>query len=1634
MVISAGSTPHLRASWVHGHAVRIYPLAPMSPARILSCRLLPLFPLVFAPSLYGQGVSLGGSGYYTQNFDTLPATTGTFWVNDSTLPGWSAQTDVTPNPLPIGIYNGGAAAASGFLSMGLAADPDRAIGFRPTTTNFGMTLLGLTVRNTATNAITIGHVEFNGELWRTQDTANNIDGYQVFYQIGDFAPANLGPFTVNNGGTYAVNAAVEDAGWIRIPALEYSQANAVAGSALVPALSRNISLNFMGVTLQPGQFLTFRWRNPNDTAGDAVMGIDDFSFGYSQPGASLVYNPAHGLGGEPNGVLTPSAAAYWLNGGAPAGFAHGDAVTFAANVTATINVPANAMPSTVTVSSESGAYTIGGAGRIDGALVKSGSGGLVLTSANAFSAITLNDGGTIVAQGAGALNANTLSLGNGGTLQIDVDSTVFGPVTGAGPLTKTGPGLLRLGGGTAANSFSGDLVVAAGTLEAGKTAGTIAVPGNLVIGPGAAFRYAGNAAGNQIADAASITINGGSFGDPVLAIPTNPGAPETVLNVTLNGGDFNTGRASFTTSNEFIVTAGTTRISRGGALIVGNRLTVGGTMELDGGSTTVGQESRVVAGAGGLVLNGAVINLNSGPSTLTAASQGSAIVLGGDVVSTGNSTISRFNAATVLLKGDLDLQGFNRTFDVTGSLTIGSAQATVVIVNGGIVKIGPGVLRLGGTQTYPQGTIVNGGKFLIDGSLASTLVTVGTGGTFGGTGTTSGTLLVNHGGKLEPGLFDVGTLTLANVTFGSAAGDAAAISVAVQPTPALVVTASNGLVANGGAASVSINVKGSIPALGIYPMIDYEGALGGAGFGAFVLGTLPNRVVATLTHDLGTTSISLDVTAVDQPLWSGAASSEWSTAALAAPKNWILQNAGTNTDFLTGDYVVFGDGANPLVNVSVEDVAPALIRFTAATDDYTLTGSKGIIGEGSLVKEGAAALTIANVNSFSGSVVINGGRIKTASLTDSGIPGTLGAGSTIILDGGVLDITGATAATNRALSAGTGGGGLIVAGQVTLSGGVSGTGTLTKTGPGRVVLSGNNGFNGRLVVSEGKLRYTGGTIGGASVTIALDGGELENDDVVETIFNDAGAILRTLEVGANGGTLNVLNATGAIAFQRFGGVTGSGTLRKIGPGIVRVQASNGGLAGSWILDQGTLEAGAADALGLGNVTVNAGLLATRNVYVATPIVMNGGALGTRSGDLGEFAGSVAINGPADVLLRSYTTPAQSRTLTISGLLSGTADLRVEGNLPPTGNALIVTNPANSYSGAFRVAEGQFLTSRPLGSGNPLGTASVVLTNGGLNLMDDGLGDNGVIMYPNPVTIAGTGTSQISVNRGTGISVGNTLQLGSLSIGAQTLSVTGANQYSLAFGGTTTLTAQPTFEPTTADLHFLGDISGDYGFTKTGAGRLVIGGLTSFTGAVNVAAGTLVVNGTTSPTADVLVAGGVFSGAGVVGADLEFGGPSTFLPGDALRGLLQIDSNLTLDAGSTVLFDLAHGLGVEPIAGNDYAQVRVGVGNTGAVTLNNAPLSLTLAGGIQENDLFFLVLNDGLDPVAGTFAGLSQDTVFVVAGQNFRISYTASEEGKSLLGGNDIALQAVPEPGSALLLFGGFALCAASGRRRALRAE
>ncbi|HEU5395991.1 MAG TPA: hypothetical protein VFV81_02400, partial [Verrucomicrobiae bacterium] len=100
--------------------------------------------------------------------------------------------------------------------------------------------------------------------------------------------------------------------------------------------------------------------------------------------------------------------------------------------------------------------------------------------------------------------------------------------------------------------------------------------------------------------------------------------------------------------------------------------------------------------------------------------------------------------------------------------------------------------------------------------------------------------------------------------------------------------------------------------IGQFPLIKYDGTIGGNGFGGLQLGSLPAGVAATLVNNTGNHTIDLNVTAAGIQ-WTGASSTNWDMSTV----NWFNPVSASTGTYADGQTVVFGDPAtNYTVNLS----------------------------------------------------------------------------------------------------------------------------------------------------------------------------------------------------------------------------------------------------------------------------------------------------------------------------------------------------------------------------------------------------------------------------------------------------------------------------------------------------------------------------------------------------------------------------------------------------------------------------------------------------------------------------------------------------------------------------------------------
>ncbi len=177
--------------------------------------------------------------------------------------------------------------------------------------------------------------------------------------------------------------------------------------------------------------------------------------------------------------------------------------------------------------------------------------------------------------------------------------------------------------------------------------------------------------------------------------------------------------------------------------------------------------------------------------------------------------------------------------------------------------------------------------------------------------------------------------------------------------------------------------------------------------------------------------------------------------------------------------------------------------------------------------------------------------------------------------------------------------------------------------------------------------------------------------------------------------------------------------------------------------------------------------------------------------------------------------------------------------------------------------------------------------------------------------------------------------------------------------------------------------GNFGLQKSGPGVARFTRDNIYTGETTVAAGTLLISGNQLSSA-VGVESATLGGIGTVAGIFAVPG-ATIAPG-ASAGVLRSALAVTLAEGSTFTAEI--------LSATSFDQLAV----TGAVTLNNPTLGLTLANGITlpVNTTFKIIDNDAADAVSGTFANLPEGASLIVDRYTFAVSHRGGD-------GNDVVL-------------------------------
>ncbi|MDR0535967.1 MAG: autotransporter domain-containing protein [Puniceicoccales bacterium] len=229
--------------------------------------------------------------------------------------------------------------------------------------------------------------------------------------------------------------------------------------------------------------------------------------------------------------------------------------------------------------------------------------------------------------------------------------------------------------------------------------------------------------------------------------------------------------------------------------------------------------------------------------------------------------------------------------------------------------------------------------------------------------------------------------------------------------------------------------------------------------------------------------------------------------------------------------------AQTLAGETVFQLGDAL-NFSAQAGPVSGTGTFVLLG-GPL----GGVLTLTDVNSYRGATAVKNATLRLGANAKLGGDAGVYTGKITIYAGAELDV--------------------FQAGDQVFSGAISGDGRLSKSGAGRLVLSGDNTqFVGTLAATKGTLSANSAKALGKG-DILLNGATLELTGARDSVYNN------NLTIGAAGATLALAtpNATATTAIRYSGEISGSGRLVKTGGQRLEV---NGTISAPFTLREGTL--------------------------------------------------------------------------------------------------------------------------------------------------------------------------------------------------------------------------------------------------------------------------------------------------------------------------------------------------------------------------------------------------------------------------------------------------------------------------------
>ena len=1186
-----------------------------------------------------------------------------------------------------------------------------------------------------------------------------------------------------------------------------------------------------------------------------------------------------------------------------------------------------------------------------GALTHNGSSTLTISGNNTYSGATTINAGTLEVTTTGRLGGGSYAqniVNNGAFIYSGTNNqTLSGIISGSGALTHNGSGTLTLAGN---NTYGGATTITVGTLEVTTTGrlGGGSYAQNIV--NNGAFIYSGTnnqALSGIISGSGALTQNGSSTltlaGNNTYSGATtiNAGTLEVATTGRLGGGSY----AQNIVNNGAFIYSGTNNqtlsgiISGSGALthnssstftLAGNNTYSGattinaGTLQIGAGGTTGSlNTSSSITNNGTLAFNRSNTATQGTDFNGVLSGSGNLIQAGsGNLILTGNNT---YTGTTTINAGTLEISS-------TGRLG-GGSYAQNILNNGALIYSGS-------SNQLLSGIISGSGALTFSGNTTTNTLTLSASNSYSGNTTvTKGNLIIQHASALGNSsngttvennayLSLQGGITIASETVtlkGNGQGSGALLSASGNNEWAgniVIALANTRIYSNAGA---SLKISGNITNNGDSTTQTVFGNQGNGtilvsgnigGNGRLVIVTDGVTLTGNNTYS-GTTDIQVGTVSINSIKDVGAGASSLGNP-LTSANGTIRIGVGANAGGIR--YTGSGDSSNRIIQLegttgstTIDQSGTGTLKFTsnfaapnAGNKTLVLQGSTAGIGEiagtipnnsagnlTSLTKNGTGTWILSGNNTYSGDTTINAGTLQ---IGNGSSTGALSVNSTILNN--------ATLAFNRSDT--------VTQGTHFSSNGVSGTGNLTQSGSGNLILNAANSYSGSTNINSGTLTLSGnGTLG--TSTITLTGGTLDmgGKSLTNAISGLTGGTLSNGTITNNGGSYALQNGTVSAVLAGTNGLTktGSSTL---------ILSGNNTFNGGTTISAGNLSITSTSALAstsgisIGDTAalIYTGSAATLNRTIT--VTSGTGTIRNNGSGLLTLSGSLTKDGT------TLTLAGGNSGITVSGAIGGSnanSDLLIDGGT-------VNLTGTNTYNGPTSIINGATLNANV---GNALPTA------------------NG----RSAVSIDATGTGSSTLVLGTSQSIASLA-------GAATANVTlGAN--TLALGNAT------------GTATYAGRITGTGALVKDGASTQILSGTNTYTGGTTISAGNLTISGGSALADNGLVTLSNTSGAVLSVSTSETIG--SLSGGGASGGNVAIASAQTLTVNQTTNTTFSGAISGANLVKNGSGTLTMNGSNTytGTTTVNSGTLtaaSSNALGGTSQ-----IIVNNG-----GSFLVTADDAV------------------------------------------------------------